>query len=94
VNVTTSLADNIAQEFAGPWRDESPVFGCCRNAVQIALAGVDIPELLTMSPTIRFAHLAAAVDAVYPDQLRTHRCCTGHVADLAFDLTDLAEAKT
>ncbi len=83
------VADQLSAAFAGPWRDDTPVFGCCRKTVAVAVAGVDPVALLAMDATARVQALRAAVDAELPGHLTSHRCCIGHIADLAFDLPDL-----
>lgn len=85
----TAPLDSILRQFEGAWRDDTPVFGCCRRAVEMAVHEVDLLELATMDVTARVQELRAGVDAQLPDHLDSHRCCAGHLADLAFDLPDL-----
>jgi hypothetical protein len=82
-------ADALVQQFEGPWRDDTPVFGCCRKAVAAALAGVDPVSLIPLDATARVRALREAIERQLPGHLSAHRCCSGHLADLAFDLPDL-----
>jgi hypothetical protein len=82
------VRDALLAEFDQAWRGGSPVFGCCRRAVGVALAGVDTISLLGEGPTARVRALRDAVDAELPGHLDGHRCCVGHLADVAFDLPD------
>lgn len=85
----TTTADTLLREFDGPWRDETPVFGCCRKTVAAAVGGVDVFAVAPLDATARVRALREAVEAALPGHLDSHRCCSGHVADLAFDLPDL-----
>ena len=85
--------DGIVAQFDQAWRDETPIFGCCRKAVKAALGRTDPRTLLDLDPAARVRALHAAVDAELPGHLEGHRCCRGHLADLAFDLPDLLEAE-
>lgn len=89
MTASPSTASRLLDEFAGPWRDETPVFGCCRKAVTVAIESVDLAELALSDATTRVQALRKAVDAELGDHLDAHRCCSGHLADLAFDLPDL-----
>lgn len=79
----------VTAEFEQAWRDDVPVFACCRRAVAAAVEHVDLPAVAVLGATERVAALRAAVDAELPGHLATHRCCSGHVTNLAFDLPDL-----
>jgi hypothetical protein len=85
----TPAADALLKEFEGPWRDDMPVFGCCRKAVASALSHVDALSLIPFDATARVRALREAVEGELPGHLAAHRCCAGHLADLAFDLPDL-----
>lgn len=85
--------DRIVAQFDQAWRDETPIFGCCRKAVKVALRGADPRALVDLDPAARVRALHAAVEAELPGHLDGHRCCRGHLADLAFDLPDLFEAE-
>lgn len=63
-----------------------PVFGCCRKAVAAAVEHMDLLHLASRDVTDRVQDMRAAVDEQLPGHLETHRCCAGHLADLAFDL--------
>ena len=82
----TVAAEAVLEEFAGAWRDDTPIFGCCRRAVETAVAGTDVLEASTLDVTARVQTLREAVEAELPGHLDSHRCCAGHIADLAFDL--------
>ncbi len=84
-----TAANRLAAEFDGPWRDDTPVFACCRKTVQVAVDAVDVLELTTLDATARVRALRDAVEAETPGHLDAHRCCAGHLADIAFDLPDL-----
>ncbi|MGI9017586.1 MAG: hypothetical protein ACR2HR_10875 [Euzebya sp.] len=82
------VRDSLLAEFDQAWRDGSPVFACCRRSVAIALDDVDTVGLLGQDATTRVISLRAAVEQELPGHLDGHRCCVGHLADLAFDLPD------
>lgn len=82
------VRDALLAEFDQAWRDGAPIFGCCRKAVSLALEHTDPVALLGLDATARVAALRDAVDAEMPGHLDGHRCCVGHLADLAFDLPD------
>lgn len=84
-----TAATRLTAEFDGPWRDDTPVFACCRKAVATAVDAVDVLDLVTLGVTDRVRALRDAVDAHTPGHVDAHRCCAGHLADLAFDLPDL-----
>ncbi|HWB70719.1 MAG TPA: hypothetical protein VG452_00750 [Egibacteraceae bacterium] len=77
------------REFEGAWRDDTPVFACCRRSVAVAVAGVDLPATARLAAPGRVRALRAALDRDSPGHLDAHRCCAGHLADLAFDLPGL-----
>ncbi|MDP9405124.1 MAG: hypothetical protein M3O86_00760 [Actinomycetota bacterium] len=79
----------LLARFEGAWRDDTPIFGCCRKSVATAVEGADIPAIATLDPAARVRALRAAVEEHTPGYFGTHRCCAGHVTDLAFDLPDL-----
>lgn len=83
--------DRIVAEFDQAWRDETPIFGCCRRAVKAALLRAEPRELVELDASARVRALQAAVEAELPGHLEGHRCCRGHLADLAFDLPELLE---
>jgi len=85
----STAADTLLKEFEGPWRDETPVFGCCRKAVAAAVDHVDVYAIVSLDATARVRALREAVEQEMPGHLDAHRCCSGHLADLAFDLPDL-----
>lgn len=84
-----TVADTLLEEFERPWRDETPVFGCCRKAVASAIENVDVMDVAPLDATARVQALRDAVEEQMPDHLDSHRCCRGHLANLAFDLPDL-----
>lgn len=86
---STTATEAVLREFDSAWRDDTPVFGCCRRAVEAAVGDTDILDVATLDVTARVQALRAAVDARIPDHMASHRCCAGHIADLAFDLPDL-----
>jgi hypothetical protein len=90
----TSAADTLLKQFEGPWRDDTPVFGCCRKAVAAALADTEAVALITLDATARVRALREAIERELPGHLAAHRCCSGHLADLAFDLPDLLAPAT
>lgn len=85
--------DTLLAEFDQAWRDGTPVFGCCRRAVGVALEGIDPLEMLALDATGRVAALRDVVDSELPGHLDGHRCCVGHLADVAFDLPDALAAE-
>ncbi|HEY8341265.1 MAG TPA: hypothetical protein VIK95_15455 [Egibacteraceae bacterium] len=89
MTASAAAADTLLKEFEGAWRDDTPVFGCCRKTVAAAVEGTDVLEVASLDVTSRVQALRAAVEARMPGHLDTHRCCAGHLADLAFDLPDL-----
>lgn len=86
---SVTSADRLVEEFDAAWRDGTPVFGCCRKSVAIAVENVDIAALTPQDATARVQALREAVESELPGHLAAHRCCAGHLADLAFDLPDL-----
>jgi hypothetical protein len=87
--LSSATATLLSKQFEGPWRDDTPVFGCCRKAVAAAVDGTDVLAIASLDPTARVGALRGAVELRSPGHLSTHRCCAGHLADLAFDLPDL-----
>lgn len=85
----SSTTEALLAEFEEPWRDGMPVFGCCRKAVNAALGRIDAIAISPLDATARVRALRDAVEAEMPGHLDAHRCCSGHLADLAFDLPDL-----
>lgn len=79
----------VLAEFDSPWRDDVPVFGCCRKSVATAVEGVDLVEVAALDVSARVKALRDAVEAEQPGHLAAHRCCSGHLANLAFDLPEL-----
>lgn len=86
---SVTSADRLLEEFDAAWRDGTPVFGCCRKSVAVAVGNVDVASLTPQDATARVKALREAVEAEMPGHLDAHRCCAGHLADLAFDLPDL-----
>ena len=84
-----AVAPAILEEFEGAWRDDVPVFGCCRKSVATVVERADLVEVAAMDVTDRVAAIRAAVEAEQPGHFDTHRCCAGHLANLAFDLPEL-----
>ncbi|QBI20259.1 hypothetical protein ER308_12245 [Egibacter rhizosphaerae] len=84
-----TAANRLTQEFEGAWRDDTPVFACCRKVVHTAVESTDALELVPQDATARVRALREAVEQEMPGHLDAHRCCAGHLADLAFDLPDL-----
>ena len=82
------VRESLLAEFDQAWRGGSPVFACCRRAVGIALEDVDTADLRHEDATTRVTALRDAVEAQLPGHLDGHRCCVGHLADVAFDLAD------
>ncbi len=85
----SAAADVLLREFDNPWRDDTPVFGCCRKSVAAAVEGVDLAAAAPLDATARVRALRDAVERQHPGHLDTHRCCAGHLADVAFDLPGL-----
>jgi hypothetical protein len=92
VTTSTATAEAILREFDAAWRDDTPIFGCCRKAVSTAVEDADLLEVATLGVTERVQTLRASVDADIPGHLESHRCCAGHIADLAFDLPAMVTA--
>jgi hypothetical protein len=86
VTTSTAAAESVLQEFEAAWRDDTPIFGCCRKAVAAAVDRMDLLDVATREVTDRVQALRAAVEDRLPGHLESHRCCAGHLADLAFDL--------
>lgn len=91
---SATATDTLLQEFEAPWRDDTPVFGCCRKSVATAVASVDVADIAPLDATARVQALREAVEEQTPGHLDAHRCCAGHLADLAFDLPDLVAPVT
>lgn len=87
-----SVIDDMLEEFEQPWRGGAPVFACCRRAVGVVLSSTDAEALLSADATTRVTTLRDALEEAIPGHLEAHRCCVGHLADLAFDLPDYVPA--
>lgn len=85
----STARDALLAEFEDAWRDGAPVFACCRRTVATAVEHTDMLELAAADPTRRVHMLRDPVELVHPGHLETHRCCAGHVVDLALDAPDL-----
>lgn len=85
----TTPTDTLLREFEGAWRDDTPIFGCCRKAVATAVEHTDVVATAPLDATARVTALRDAVEGEMPGHLEAHRCCAGHLADLAFDLPEL-----
>jgi len=85
----TQAAAAVLGEFEGPWRDDTPVFGCCRKTVETVVEHVDLIEVAALDVTSRVQALREAAEQRLPGHLDAHRCCAGHLADVAFDLPTL-----
>lgn len=92
MTINPTMTDDLLAEFEQPWRGGSPIFACCRRAVGIALSATDLDALRAADATTRVITMRAAVEAELPGHLEGHRCCVGHLADLAFDLPDMVAA--
>jgi hypothetical protein len=92
VTTSTAAAESVLREFDTAWRDDTPIFGCCRKAVASAIEGMDLLDLATREVTDRVQALRASVEQDLPGHLEAHRCCAGHLADLAFDLPTMFAA--
>ena len=86
---SAAAATHLLAEFDGPWRDDTPIFGCCRKTIQEAVEHADVTTIASLEPAARVRALRDAVESQLPGHLDSHRCCVGHLADLAFDLPDL-----
>jgi hypothetical protein len=84
-----SAADTILSEFENAWRDDVPVFACCRRSVATAVEKADLGEIASLDVTARVQTIRDAVESGNPGYLASHRCCAGHLTNLAFDLPDL-----
>lgn len=82
------VRDALIAEFDQPWRAGAPVFACCRRSVALALEKTDSHALVEATATERVNALRAAVEEEMPGHLDGHRCCVGHLADVAFDLPE------
>jgi hypothetical protein len=92
VTTSTAAAQSVLAEFDAPWRDDTPVFGCCRKAVAAAVEGADLLDIATRDVTGRVQALRSRVEHAHPGHLEAHRCCAGHLADVAFDLPTMFAA--
>lgn len=85
----THADEAVLREFEGPWRDGTPVFGCCRKTVEAVIDHIDLADVGAQDVTARVQALREAAEEVLPGHLAAHRCCAGHLADVAFDLPSL-----
>ncbi|MPZ72677.1 MAG: hypothetical protein GEU74_05505 [Nitriliruptorales bacterium] len=85
----SAVANALLKEFEGAWRDDTPIFACCRRSVTTVVENADINKIAAADPVARVRALRDVLEAENPGHLDTHRCCAGHLADLAFDLPDL-----
>ena len=86
---SAAAASALLKQFEGAWRDDTPIFACCRRAVTTAVEHADINQIAALDPVARVRALRDVLEIESPGHLDTHRCCAGHVTDLAFDLPDL-----
>lgn len=84
-----TASKRLLDEFDGAWRDDTPVFGCCKKSVATVVDHIDVADVATLGTVERVQALRSALEAEQPGHLDAHRCCAGHLADLAFDLPDL-----
>lgn len=89
MTINAPAAHDLLAEFDQPWRGGTPVFGCCRKVIVAALEHADPVALLAQDVTARVTTLREVVEVEMPEHLEAHRCCVGHLADLAFDLPEL-----
>jgi hypothetical protein len=92
VTTSTAAVESVLREFDAAWRDDTPIFGCCRKAVARAVEGMDLLDVATRDVTDRVQALRASVEEDMPGHLEAHRCCAGHLADVAFDLPGMFTA--
>lgn len=84
---TDPAVQALEAQWSGPWREDVPVFGCCRHAVTVALVHTkDLREVALLQATERVEALTGTVNRVWFDQADTHACCKRHIVDLALDL--------
>lgn len=76
----------FAAEWGGPYREDVPVFGCCRHAVNIVLTCSAIRNVAELSAADRVKWITGFVNDTSFDQASTHACCQRHLIDLAIDL--------
>ena len=86
---SAAAAKSVLSEFDSAWRDDVPVFACCRRSVATAVDKVDLAEVATLDVTARVQAIRDAVESDSPGYLSSHKCCAGHLANVAFDLPDL-----
>ncbi|WP_336249290.1 hypothetical protein [Stomatohabitans albus] len=86
--MTTLKQAELLAQFDQPWRDGTPVFACCRKTIEAAINTVDLEAVACLPVSERVQALRATAD---PKHLDGHRCCVGHLADLAFDLPSMVE---
>lgn len=90
---TAAAARTVLSEFDAAWRDDVPVFACCRRSVAIAAEKLDLVELSSLDVTARVQAIRAVVEAEQPGHLAAHRCFAGHLANVAFDLPELIASR-
>lgn len=86
---TAAAAKTVLSEFDPAWRDDVPVFACCRRSVATAVEKLDLVGTSSLDVTERVQAVRGVVEADQPGHLAAHRCCAGHLANLAFDLPEL-----
>jgi hypothetical protein len=86
-SATTARA--VLSQFDASWRDDVPVFACCRRSVEKAVDNVDLAEVAALDVAARVQAIRDAVESDQPGYLAAHRCCAGHLANVAFDLPEL-----
>ncbi|MPZ87331.1 MAG: hypothetical protein GEU81_04480 [Nitriliruptorales bacterium] len=86
---TGAAATTVLSEFDPAWRDDVPVFACCRKSVATAVEKLDLVEISSLDVTERVQAIRGVVEAEQPGHLAAHRCCAGHLANVAFDLPEL-----
>ena len=85
----SAAASALLKEFEGAWRDDTPIFGCCRKSVTAAVENADTVAIAALDPAARVRALREVLETQMPGHLDTHRCCAGHLAALAFALPEL-----
>jgi hypothetical protein len=86
---SATAAKTVLSEFDNAWRDDVPVFACCRKSVATAVEHVDLVEVAALDVASRVQAIRGAVESAQPGHLAAHRCCSGHLANVAFDLPEL-----
>ena len=73
-------------------RGQTPIFDCCRNAVEgVAAAAAQPDNAPPTDPAGRIGWINRLADEAAPGLRQAHRCCQTLLVDLAVDLPEILD---